>query len=55
MNRLEQIRSARLIARFALALHVRRVMDARCTHTHWNFKQHGRMCTCGTLMLDFGD
>jgi hypothetical protein len=26
-----------------------------CNHSHYNFKTHGRVCTCGTTMVDFGD
>lgn len=26
-----------------------------CDHRHYEFAKHGRRCTCGALMLDFGD
>lgn len=26
-----------------------------CDHKHYRFEQHGRICTCGTMMCDFGD
>jgi hypothetical protein len=26
-----------------------------CNHMHWTFQQHGRRCTCGVSMVDFGD
>jgi hypothetical protein len=26
-----------------------------CDHQHWKFDVHGRYCTCGTVMVDFGD
>jgi hypothetical protein len=26
-----------------------------CDHIHWNFKTHGRICSCGTVMVDPGD
>ena len=26
-----------------------------CNHKHYSFDQHGRRCTCGELMVDFGD
>lgn len=26
-----------------------------CNHSHYDFKKHGRFCTCGTVMCDFGD
>jgi len=26
-----------------------------CTHSHWSFDKHGRICTCGTMIVDFGD
>jgi hypothetical protein len=29
--------------------------DITCNHLHYRFKEHGRYCTCGTAMCDFGD
>ena len=29
--------------------------DTGCNHLHWNFDKHGRYCTCGTCICDFGD
>lgn len=26
-----------------------------CDHRHYDFKKRGRNCTCGTIMVDFGD
>lgn len=26
-----------------------------CDHRHYEFKKHGRYCTFGTIMADFGD
>jgi hypothetical protein len=26
-----------------------------CDHKHYDFKKHGRYCTCGSIMVDFGD
>lgn len=26
-----------------------------CDHRHYKFDVHGRRCTCGELMVDFGD
>ena len=26
-----------------------------CDHSHWSFAKHGRRCTCGALMEDWGD
>lgn len=26
-----------------------------CDHKHYSFEKHGRHCTCGTIMVDFGD
>lgn len=26
-----------------------------CDHRHFKFDLHGRRCTCGELMVDFGD
>ncbi len=26
-----------------------------CDHSHYNFREHGRNCTCGTIMNDPGD
>lgn len=26
-----------------------------CRHEHYDFEKHGRRCTCGTWMADFGD
>jgi len=26
-----------------------------CDHKHYSFEKHGRYCTCGTIMCDFGD
>ena len=26
-----------------------------CDHSHWSFKTHGRICSCGTTMVDPGD
>lgn len=26
-----------------------------CDHAHWSFATHGRICSCGAMMLDFGD
>lgn len=28
---------------------------APCSHKHWTFKAHGRVCTCGAMMMDMGD
>lgn len=31
-------------------------LQKTCTHSGWNFAEHGRCCwTCGTFMVDFGD
>lgn len=29
--------------------------ESACDHKHWNFREHGRVCTCGKFMADFGD
>lgn len=29
--------------------------DISCNHLHWEFRKHGRYCTCGTIMSDPGD
>jgi hypothetical protein len=34
---------------------MREASGDECNHQHWTFKQHGRMCTCGAVMQDFGD
>jgi len=26
-----------------------------CNHSHYSFDKHGRVCTCGVFMADFGD
>ena len=26
-----------------------------CFHTNWRFGRHGRYCTCGAMMVDWGD
>lgn len=26
-----------------------------CDHAHWTFATHGRICSCGVHMADFGD
>ena len=26
-----------------------------CDHKHWSFKTHGRACSCGVYVMDFGD
>lgn len=28
---------------------------APCDHRHWSFRTHGRLCSCGLMMADFGD
>lgn len=33
----------------------RQAAETPCTHVHWKFEDHGRRCSCGTLMLDPGD
>jgi hypothetical protein len=32
-----------------------RMLRVACDHKHWTFKEHGRLCTFGTMMRDFGD
>lgn len=29
--------------------------NTSCDHAHYKFKEHGRYCTCGTIIVDFGD
>lgn len=45
MNRAEHEQTASLIGS----------EKAPCDHSQWSFKTHGRICSCGTLMVDFGD
>lgn len=26
-----------------------------CDHSHWTWATHGRVCSCGTFIVDFGD
>jgi hypothetical protein len=26
-----------------------------CDHSHWSLQNYGRVCSCGTCMVDFGD
>lgn len=34
----------------------RTLLDLRtCDHKHYRYEKHGRRCTCGELMVDFGD
>ena len=33
----------------------RKVKNTNCDHKHYNFKEHGRFCTCGTAMSDLGN
>ena len=36
-------------------LKMTRVSDGKCMHIHWAFTTHGRYCSCGIMMQDFGD
>lgn len=29
--------------------------DKTCNHGHYSFERHGRRCSCGAWMVDFGD
>ena len=29
--------------------------EGTCDHKHWTFEKHGRRCSCGAWMVDFGD
>jgi hypothetical protein len=31
------------------------LMTPPCSHAHWDFRKHGRYCTCGVLIVDPGD
>lgn len=32
-----------------------KMMSSGCDHAHYDFRKHGRICTCGTLMVNPGD
>jgi hypothetical protein len=30
-------------------------IEKKCDHKHYSFAKHGRVCTCGAMMKDWGD